>query len=187
MNSQILWIFQQEVRFQCRAFESALVMFEKAVAKQMAATRRTASISVEEETGETFIALQGMLVAAANLSKLLWGSEGPELEKEREPLRDSLGVRDTSCLRDRKLRNDFEHFDERVDKWFSKGRRSYAGRNIGPIKEFNFDPKDRFHHYDPDTGIVTFWDHSVSVLDLGREVVDIYHKAEDALRHFPLN
>src|SRR5450631_2177877 len=60
-----------------------------------------------------FYALQNLLNAGANISKALWG-QGGKLAIERKPLRDSIGVDDTSPLREVTMRNNFEHFDERI-------------------------------------------------------------------------
>jgi hypothetical protein len=47
--------------------------------------------------------MQSFLVAAANVSRLLWGTN-PEAEARREPLRQALGVDDGSPVRVRTLR-----------------------------------------------------------------------------------
>ena len=49
-----------------------------------------------------WLALQGIVVSAANVGKLLWGSRGTQgkpgkFEAERKPLRDSLSVEDSIC------------------------------------------------------------------------------------------
>lgn len=119
----------------------------------------------------TFIALQNFLVASANLSKLFWGSGGRK-EAERAPLRDSLEVAIDSPLRDPDLRNDFEHFDQRVEQWFERSEhRNYLGRLIGPYSAVaGMVAGDRFQHFDPQTTEATFWDHSVKLQDLLAEI-----------------
>ena len=59
-----------------------------------------------------------MLNAGANISKAFWGSGG-KLAVERKPLRDSIGIDDKSPLRAVTMRNNFEHFDERIDRWWT--------------------------------------------------------------------
>jgi hypothetical protein len=124
-------------------------------------------------------ALQQILVAAANVSKMLWGSEG-RYEAERAELRESLDVSYDSPLRDPDLRNDFEHFDQRLESWFeSSPTRNYAGRNVGPRDSFpGFDPKEVFQHYDPTTGVVSFWDHSVAVASIAEDAERILGRAK---------
>jgi hypothetical protein len=107
--------------------------------------------------------LQTVVVSAANISKILWGSSGRK-EKEREPLRRALKVPDDSPLRDPDLRNDFEHFDERIDLFFDGApTRPYAGRNIGDVASFGGPSTDWFGFFDPFSGVITFWEHSVSL------------------------
>jgi hypothetical protein len=125
-----------------------------------------------------WFSLQAFLVASANISKLLWGSGGKQ-EAKRPDLRDRLGVSDASVLRDPDLRNDFEHIDSRLDLWLADPNRGpYVGRNIGPPgMVMGPDPSRRFHHFDPETGIVTFWEHSVSVPSILAEVSALLRQA----------
>ncbi|HLB22026.1 MAG TPA: hypothetical protein VK605_07925 [Solirubrobacteraceae bacterium] len=112
-------------------------------------------------TAGAWFALQNLLVAAANLSKLLWGSSGKR-EVERKALRDSVGVDNTSALKSLDIRNDFEHFDERIEDWYVRqGKSGYVGRNIGGgIHIENEGEGRRFGEYDPSTGMVIFWTNS---------------------------
>jgi hypothetical protein len=112
---------------------------------------------------------------------LLWGSGGNK-EAEREDLRASLGISDTSALRDPDLRNDFEHFDSRLEDWLTESQGdSFVGRNVGPVTMFpGLDPSKRFHHFDPETGIVTFWQHSVSLPAILAEVRTLFPRAQAA-------
>lgn len=66
---------------------------------------------------ETWCSIQSILVAAGNVSKILW----PQKNKVRgEQLRKLLRVEKDYILSDRKFRNHFEHYDERVEDWFNK-------------------------------------------------------------------
>ena len=149
-------IFMNEIRLQCKA---AIVGH---TALQDAADR-----------DDVWIALQTILVAAANISKLLWGS-GDDATR-RAPLRVRCGITDSSPLKDRRIRDAFEHFDRDFETWWLQADHSqpvaYAGRNIGPS---TFDPKSEFHHYDPDTRVVTFGDHAVSIPKLMAEIDALY-------------
>ncbi|SRR5258708_7286935 len=126
-------------------------------------------------TTDIWFAIQNLLVAAGNLSKLLWGAS-PSRAAAREGLRQSVGVADDSPLRDRRLRNYFEHFDEKSEDWFTKSeQKNYVGRNIGPASMIQGPNRaERFHHYDPSTGLATFWDDSVSLPQLGAEIQRIF-------------
>lgn len=128
-------------------------------------------------TEHTWYALQNFLVAAANISKLLWGTKAV-IEKRRAALRDKLGIDDTFAIKDRDLRNDFEHFDERVEKKCSQTH-IFVGRIIGPPWTVNVGPKDdHFQWYDPETGRVSFWTHSVCVPTLLREIQFLFPRAQ---------
>lgn len=116
--------------------------------------------------------LLGILIAAANLQKLFWGSGGKK-KGQRQALRELLEVSDDSCLHDPDLRNDFEHFDERIEGRIAKqGQTGYIARNIGPIGEDFLSGEEshaRFGHYDPETGDLSFWAHSVNVFEIVEE------------------
>ena len=103
-----------------------------------------------------WFAIQGILVAAANVHKLLWsGQRNSAYEREaaeRLPLREALGITEDSCLREKHVRNSIEHFDERIIQW-GKGPRHYRS----------------FVIYDADTGIVNFGRHTASIPGLVTE------------------
>jgi hypothetical protein len=118
---------------------------------------------------DTWCALQTILVSAANLSKLFWGSSGKRAA-ERKPLRDSFGITDRSPLKDPDMRNDFEHFDERIWKHFvDEDNNVYSGRNIEPLGILEIPGTSHFGLYDPKTGKVTFWDREASIPEIVEE------------------
>lgn len=126
---------------------------------------------MRDPTTGAWFALQNILVAAANLSKLLWGSSGKR-EAEREALRNSIGVDNTSPLKSLDVRNDFEHFDERIEDWYVRqGQSIYIGRNIGGGIYIEDEGEGRrFGEYDPSTGMVVFWTNSARLPDIIGEV-----------------
>lgn len=64
---------------------------------------------------EVWCSIQSILVSAANVSKILWPSKD-RLRGER--LREMLKVEIDNPLSNRKFRNHFEHYDERIETWF---------------------------------------------------------------------
>ncbi|MFW9994949.1 MAG: hypothetical protein ACFFD4_23105 [Candidatus Odinarchaeota archaeon] len=61
-------------------------------------------------------------------------------------------------MRDRKFRNHFEHFDERIDKWAEKGGGSLIDRVIGDLNKIKgIEPEKTFRHYDPVAKAITFY------------------------------
>lgn len=97
------------------------------------------------------------LSAAANVSKLLWGTSS-QAAKRRKSLRDDLGVTDESPLADRSFRNHFEHFDERIEAWDrSDPHRIYVDSNIGPTSMIGgLDSSAFLRNYDPAKREFTF-------------------------------
>ena len=158
MEVGLLREFQRQVELQCEF----MILAEKEI---------EAAIS-SKQTVRACYGMQNLLNAAANISKALWGSKG-SLAAEREALRASIGVSDASPLSDVNMRNNFEHLDERLDKWWSEStRHNHVDRNIGP-KDFmeRFDDIDIFRTYDPSTGEIVFWGESFNLKSLMAEVV----------------
>jgi hypothetical protein len=102
--------------------------------------------------------VQAFLVAAGNISKLLW-PPGKPLFPERGPeLRSGLDVEENSPLKPRTFRNHFEHFDERLERWAASPEpRTLTDSNIGPVSAISgLELDDRLRHFDPTTYTVTF-------------------------------
>ena len=59
--------------------------------------------------------IQLILISAGNVSKILWNSK---YKNRSEQLRNLLNVADDNLLSNRKFRNHFEHYDERIENWF---------------------------------------------------------------------
>ena len=66
-------------------------------------------------------AVQSILIAAANVSKILWPPR-PESAPRGAALRALLAIDGNNALSDRKFRNHFEHYDERIEDWLSVTR-----------------------------------------------------------------
>lgn len=66
---------------------------------------------------EVWCSIQSILVAAGNVSKILWPSQRYKGRGER--LRQLLNVKEDNLLSNRKFRNHFEHYDERIEDWFN--------------------------------------------------------------------
>jgi hypothetical protein len=64
---------------------------------------------------EVWCSIQSILVSAANISKILWPNKN-RLRGKR--LREMLKVEADNILSNRKFRNHFEHYDERIEEWF---------------------------------------------------------------------
>ena len=87
------------------------------------------SITPQEEQfyiiqGQTLNSLQNIVIQGAALSRYFWPSRnGPNDEHKRRAdyLRRCCDVNDESPLKNRDLRNQIEHFDEKLDLYLSNG------------------------------------------------------------------
>lgn len=96
------------------------IVLQSQIAQRAAEHLRTTHDSFDNI--ETWCSIQSILVAAGNVSKILWPSHKYKLRDEK--LRQLLKVEENNPLASRKFRNHFEHYDERVEEWFevnSKG------------------------------------------------------------------
>lgn len=140
----LLRVFQAQVHLQCQAVVIAAQDLQRAF--------------TVGSMPWAWVAIQNLLTASANISKALWG-QGGRLAEPRQPLRASLTVADDSPLKDVGLRNDFEHYDERLDSWW----RTSASHNhldmsiLAPESVQGLADSDMFRVYDPTTGHLVFW------------------------------
>lgn len=99
--------------------------------------------------------MQMFLVSAANVSKLIWGTDYTD---SRKLIKDLLETKGDSALKSRRLRNHFEHYDERLIDWDKSSKhKNIVLYSIGPSDMIKgIDKKDIFRHYDNTKGVVTF-------------------------------
>jgi hypothetical protein len=160
--------------------------FEELVRQEMRARGHSgpvlAAVSVQNEFGDWWerhdavrdrfwFSVQSLLMAAAKVSKLLWPAyrKGENLVPGRgEELRKSLGISDShALLRDRKLRDHFEHYDARLEHWAATsekrnlhdlGMRS-SGSTSTPAADGvggSGDPGDQMRSFNADSNTVMF-------------------------------
>ena len=143
METMILRIFQGEVERQCRFALIAVEDLNQALST--------------DDRDRIWYSIQAFLVAAGNVSKLLWPTR-PLLPERGAELRESLSVSDESLLEPRKFRNHFEHFDERLEEWAtSSERRNFADSSIGPPGMIvGLEPGDFLRNFDTTNFAVTF-------------------------------
>src|SRR4051794_11293316 len=152
MDDSLLEIFQSELATQCTFIVRGAHLVNEAL-----------------KTGDgdmVWFALQGLLISASNASKLLWGSRTEAALEARRALRESVEVDVDSPLSSRKVRNDFEHFDERLERWFEGGGHIDIGRNIAPLGAFQVgggEPEQQFGRFDQSTATVFFWENAAEL------------------------
>lgn len=190
MDKFLIEIFEFRVEEQCLAALRAAELLNAAVGNLDAQRpgppdpgNLTAYVrAVRRSQSDIWQATQMLVVAAGNLSKLFWGESG-KFAIEREPLRRALQVQDTSLLRPTTMRNHFEHFDDRIDRWWKNSPgRNYIDASIGPVSVTgNVDRTDFFRGYDPATGDLSFWGTNLNVRKVCAEVETILEHAADEL------
>jgi hypothetical protein len=127
------------------------------------------------------------VVGSGNLSKALWGQQG-KFAVQRADLRDSLGVTDQSPLKNVGMRNNFEHFDERIDTWWKDcPAHNHLDRLIGqPSAIEGLSEKEMFRIYDPTAKQIVFWGQTFNLQEIATEVDRIFPvaRAEAAKPHW---
>jgi hypothetical protein len=83
---------------------------------QRGAERLKAAVETFDRV-EIWSSIQSILIAAGNISKILWPKK--KYEDRGEKLRDLFKVDNNNILRNRKFRNQLEHYDELVDELFN--------------------------------------------------------------------
>lgn len=90
---------------------------------------------------ELWCSIQSILVAAGNISKILWPNK--KYKARGETLRQLLKVNEDSILSNREFRNHFEHYDERIEEWFAKsGSVVYTDLAMNPSLRGNLGVSD---------------------------------------------
>ena len=102
---------------------------------------------------------QNFLIATANVSMLLWGSESDEINSDyRKQLREILNISEDSLLQNPQLRNTFVHFDKKLLDWSEKSKQqNFCDSNIGAIDAAShLKPEDHFRNFDIASNMLTF-------------------------------
>lgn len=108
------------------------------------------------DTDRVWYSIQSLLVATANVSKLLWPKSDSSVRGDT--LRRTLRVDNDSPLKSKKFRNHFEHFDERLEKWgISPQTHMVVDSNIGSLGSIKVGKSSVYvRNYDPSTQTLTF-------------------------------
>ena len=134
------------------------------------------STHLHEDAYEAWRSIQSLLVSAGNISKILWPAK--IYAARGKHLRELLKVGENNLLSDRKIRNHFEHYDERIEEWFEKPSSSvyqdWAFDSFPPV----WGPKLNTRHrvYDPVTGVLTFRGKSIELVEVAKAIKDIQTK-----------
>lgn len=120
--------------------------------------------------------VQGFLEGTANVSKLLFGASRSSSE-DREELREYLGVSEDSIIRNREIRNAFDHYDERIVRWYANSeQKNFVDTTIGPYESIQgVVDSDRFRGYDTKRNVITFRGEELEVQPITDELMRIYN------------
>ena len=159
----------------------AEIVMQAKIAKR--AAERLQKTTDQFDELEVWGAIQSILIAAGNVSRILWPSRKSSAARG-EMLRMSLGVDNHHLLSHRKFRNHFEHYDERIEDWFKENRSAvYMDPSIDPVRSiWGNNPANRHRAYDPLTQMLTFRGESVDLAALLNALEEIRQKC----RHFAL-
>ena len=141
------------------------------------------AIHSESDSNEIWGAIQSILVAAANVSKILW-PPNKKYKARGNYLRELLGIDNDNVLSNRTLRNHLEHYDERIEKWFETTSSAvYFDAKIDPFEKTAMSLPQFFHRtYNPLTREITFRNES---FDLAA-ILDSLAKIREKSRAFAL-
>jgi len=164
MDTFLLRVFQRQIATQCFAAMTAA---------------QQAQVSMGNSQDMFWAQIQACLTAVANISKALYG-QGGKYEKEREPLRASLGITEPNSLRATTMRNHLDHFDERLDEWYATSvQHNYLDYMIGPPNMVaGVADIDMFRVFDPTTGDIVFWGKQYPLRAIMDEVAQLYPIAQ---------
>ncbi len=164
MDNQLLRVFQREIERQC-CF--ALIAFEDL------------NSSLDDgNLDRLWYSVQGFLIAAGNISKLLWPPNS-SLAVRGQRLRQVLAVSDQPALRARTYRNHFEHFDERLQEWAtSSARRNFVDSNVGPPNTIvGLESTDFLRNFDTQSFTITFRGDVYELQPISKEISELCTKA----------
>jgi hypothetical protein len=173
MDKLKLKIFQQQVLIQCEYTLIAISNLDYCLTHQT------------NDNKPIFYHIQSLLTACGNVSKLLWGSSAGVARDERAMLRASLGVSDQSILLGRNMRNNFEHFDERIDKWWKGSvHHTFVDMNLGPFNLYARDKDETlvFRGFDPSYKTLMFWGEKVQLQSIISEIERLHRTTGESLK-----
>lgn len=152
-------VFIREIEHQCRHADFTFHEMKHALddlEKKIGASQLPGPW-MSELMDRIFFTAHAFLVAAGNVSKLLWPTKR-RCEARGKELRRLLGVDDKNVLNSRTFRNYFEHFDEHLDEWANSSKhKSFIDRNVGVVESSpGLNPEDCMRNLDPKSLTLTF-------------------------------
>ena len=156
---------------------SEQVLLSEIVAQSKFVANAAGRLAESSDPIEIWSSIQAILVAAGNVSRILWPARKPYKERGKQ-LRDLIGVDDQNLISDRTFRNHLEHYDERVEEWFNENDSAvYIDSIIDPIERPSWSLPGTFHRsYNPVTQVLSFQEESIDLAAVLRELESIREK-----------
>jgi hypothetical protein len=119
--------------------------------------------------------LQNMILHAAALSRYFWPVRQGHDARAKQ-LREAFGVIDGNPLKNRDLRNEIEHFDEKLDAYLSDGIAGYIfPEYVGPLPQ-NDAPAHIFRAYQLDVGLFEMLGKRYEIEPIADEVARLHDR-----------
>lgn len=160
------------------------------------ATKVVEFMEMRESGGEEFTPqealneVQNIVNQGAAISRYFWPSD-KKYKARGEALRKAFGIDDSCPLKDRKLRNMVEHFDEYLDDYL---RKTVAGQYVpdyfGPAPCADRSPLKLFRAYFTDVGVFEVLGEAFSVQPILDAIFDLHEMLEASHKNgsrFPKN
>lgn len=154
-----------------------MTLISEIVAQSKFAEKAAEQLAKSSDSVEVWGSIQSILVAVANVSKILWPARKQYMARGKQ-LRELLGVDDDNLLSDRTLRNHFEHYDERSENWLESSNSAvYMDSRIDPFEPTRLSLPQFFHRsYNPTNQTLSFRNESIDLSAVLTALAEIREK-----------
>jgi hypothetical protein len=169
METSLLRQFQREIERQCQFAMIALQDMDEASANS---------------DGKLFwYSVQGLLVAAESISRLLW-PPNPDASERGAALRENLGVGEDSPLKSRDFVERFLRYEESLEEWHeSSEHRRFFDSYTEPLDVLaETPPEDRFRGYQLEENALLFHSETYELAPISQALEELQRKAEEEMQ-----
>ncbi len=163
----------------------------------IAAVQKLNEALANHNPSEFFREASDFLHHSSAVSRILWPPGSSDHRKKKRAkqrgdyLRTRLSVSENHTLQNRKLRDHFEHFDERLDDWAETSpNKNIVDNMIGPRNIIGGDAikdEDIMRMYDPTSKDIVFRGEKFNIQTLVDGVIDVRTKAAVRLQEIEAN
>jgi hypothetical protein len=184
LNKLVESIYLRELKIQCNYACRSAVNMDEIIGTLLGGQKYDQNL---ELTARFFYEISHFLQHAASISKLLWSpGNAPAAVGRSEYLRLNLLIDQEHDVKSRKLRNHFEHFDERLDIWANlQNGANFIDMNIGDYphdKNGEVKQQDILRHYNPEGKVFTFQGDVFNIGELSEGIEQIERKINVRLK-----